>query len=175
MHKAKTTIQERLKVKREEKKSLDDLMGRWSSCMRLAYKRLVGGLGLSEGVPKNYRAFLQVADESPQRESGRADGSTDGRNPSAPRRPKGASYNLWRVLRVAVLTALSPDSLKVPRCGSPLKPLLVSGDVGRTLEGREVLIPGAGPMGAQMPPAGFMGTLKRRGINSPAPELCKIA
>jgi len=133
------------------------------------------GLGLSEGVPKNYRAFLKVAYKSPQRETGRADGSTEGRNPSAPRRPKGASYNPWRVLRVAVLTALSPDPLKVPRCGSPLKPLLVSGDVGRTLEGREALIPGAGPMGAQMPPAGFMGTLNRRGINSPAPELCKIA
>lgn len=59
------------------------------------------GLSISEGVPKNYRAFLQVA-ESFQRESGRADGSTYGRNQSAPKFPKGASYNLWRVLRVAV-------------------------------------------------------------------------
>ena len=133
------------------------------------------GLGLSEGVPRNYKVFLQVAQGSPQRESGRADGSTDGRNLSAPKHPKGALYNLWQVLRVAVLTALSPEGQETPRCLSPLKRLLISGDVGRTLQGREVLGPGTGPMGAQMPPAGFLGTLNRRGINSPAPELCTIA
>jgi len=127
------------------------------------------GLGLSEGVPKNYRVFLQVADESPQCESGRADGSTDGRNPSAPKFPKGDSYNPWRVLRVAVLTALSPE--RIPRCLSPLKRLLVSGDVGRIpVRGREVPLPGAGPMGTQMPPAGSVSALNRRGINSPAPR-----
>ncbi|MDQ7038622.1 MAG: transposase, partial [Aquificota bacterium] len=38
-----TTIQARLKVKGEEKKILDDLMRRWSSCMRFAYKRLLEG------------------------------------------------------------------------------------------------------------------------------------
>ncbi len=112
------------------------------------------GLGLSEGVPKNYRAFLQVAEESPQRESGRADGSTDGRNPSAPRHPEGASYNPWRVLRVAVL--------------------LVSGDVGRTLQGREVLLPGVGPMAGEIAPAGFIPSLKRRDINSPAPNCTNV-
>ena len=37
MPKAKTTIQARLKVKGKEKEILDDLMRRWSSCMRYAY------------------------------------------------------------------------------------------------------------------------------------------
>ncbi len=133
------------------------------------------GLGLTEGVPKNYRAFLQEAQESPQRESGRADGSTDGRNPSAPKRPRGASYNLWRVLRVAVLTAHSPEKQKVPRCFSPLKRLLVSGDVGRTHQGREFPLPGAGTMAGEIAPAGFIPSLKRRDTNSPAPELCPVA
>ncbi len=133
------------------------------------------GLGLSEGVPKNYRTFLQVADKSPQCESGRADGRAYGRNPSAPKFPRGASYNLWRVLRVAVLTALSPERRKTPRCLSPLKRLLVSGDVGRTLEGRKTLLPGVGSMGVQIPPAGAMGTLNRRDTNTPAPELCSFA
>ncbi len=128
------------------------------------------GLGLSEGVPKNYRVFLQVAQKSPQCESGRADGSTDGRNPSAPKFPKGASYNLWRVLRVAVLTALSPE--RIPRNLSPLKALLISGDVGRTLCGRETLLPGAGSMAGEIAPAGFIPSLKGRDINSPAP--CRI-
>ncbi|WP_461832077.1 IS200/IS605 family accessory protein TnpB-related protein, partial [Aquifex sp.] len=123
------------------------------------------GLGLSERIPKNYRVLIG----SPQRESGRADGSTDGRNPSAPKFPKGASYNPWRVLRVAVLTALSPE--RSPRCLSPLKRLLISGDVGRIqVRGREFPLLGTGTMGVQMPPAGFMDTLKRRGINSPAPN-----
>jgi len=43
MHKTMTTIQTRLKVKGEEKRLLDDLMRRWSSCMRFAYKRLLEG------------------------------------------------------------------------------------------------------------------------------------
>jgi len=43
MLKAKTTVQARLKVKGEEKEILDDLMRRWSSCMRFAYKRLLEG------------------------------------------------------------------------------------------------------------------------------------
>ncbi len=127
------------------------------------------GLGLSEGVPKNYRAFLQVA-ESPQRESGTEERSTEGRNLSSAGNLKRSPYNLWRVLRVAVLTALSPERQRTPRCLSPLKRLLVSGDVGRTLKGREIPLPGAGSMGAQMPPAGSVGTLKRRGISSPAPD-----
>lgn len=39
----KTTTQTRLNVRGEEKKILDDLMRRWSSCMRYAYKRLLEG------------------------------------------------------------------------------------------------------------------------------------
>ncbi len=126
------------------------------------------GLGLSEGVPKNYRAFLQVAEKSPQCESRTEERSTEGRNLSSAGNLKRSPYNPWRVLRVAVLTALFPEGSL--RDLSPLKPLLVSGDVGRTLKGRETLLPGAGSMGAQMPPAGFLGTLNRRGINSPAPD-----
>ncbi len=131
------------------------------------------GLGFSERLPRNYRNFI----ENPQRESGTASESTDGRNSGAAENLEQRSpYNPWRVLRIAVLPALSPDPLKVPRCGSPLKSLLISGDVGRIpLRGRETLLPGTGSMGDQMPPAGFMVTLKRRGINSSAPELCKIA
>ncbi len=132
------------------------------------------GLGLSEGVPKNYRVFLQVAQVSPQRESGTVSESTYGRNSGTAGSLRRSPYNLWRVLRVAVLTALSPE--RSPRDLSPLKRLLVSGDVGRiSVRGREVLLPGAGSMGAQMPPAGSVGTLNRRGINSPAPELCSFA
>ncbi len=132
------------------------------------------GLGLSEGVPKNYRVFLQVAEKSPQYESGTVLESTEGRNTGTAGNLKRSPYNLWRVLRVAVLTALSPERRKIPRCLSPLKPLLVSGDVGRTLQGREILLPGTGSMGAQMPPAGSVGTLKRRGISSPAPDCTNV-
>ncbi len=112
------------------------------------------GLGLSEGVPKNYRAFLQAAQKSPQRKVGIEGRWVYGRNFSSGENLKRSPYNPWRVLRVAVLTALSPERL--PRCLSPLKPILVSGDVGRTLKGREFPLPGAGTMGAQMPPAGFL-------------------
>ncbi len=132
------------------------------------------GLGLSEGVPKNYRVFLQVA-ESPQCESGTEAGSTKGRNLSSAGNLRRSPYNLWRVLRVAALTALSPEGRKVPRSLSPLKRLLVSGDVGRILKGREVLLPGVGPMAGEIAPAGFIPSLKRRDINSPAPELCSFA
>jgi len=131
------------------------------------------GLGLSEGVPKNYRVFLQVADESPQRESGTVSESTCGRNSDTAGKVKTCPYNPWRVLRVAVLPALSPERL--PRDLSPLKRLLVSGDVGRIpVRGREFPLPGAGAMGAQMPPAGSVGILKRRGINSPAPNCTNV-
>ncbi|MDN5331640.1 MAG: hypothetical protein PWP45_865, partial [Tepidanaerobacteraceae bacterium] len=40
-----------------------------------------------------------------------------------------ASYNLWRVLKVAVVTPLSPE--KVLRDVSVLKGVLLSGQVGR--------------------------------------------
>ncbi len=134
------------------------------------------GLVLSEGVPVSYRVFLQVADKSPQRGSGTEERSTEGRNLSSAENLKRSPYNPWRVLRVAVLTALFPERQKVPKCLSPLKRLLVSGDVGRIpVRGCEFPLPGAGTMGVQMPPAGSVGTLKRRGINSPAPELCNFA
>lgn len=129
------------------------------------------GIGLSERVPKNYLKLI----ESPQRESGTVEVSTDGRNTSTAGNLKRSPYNLWQVLRVAVLTALSPERRNTPRCLSPLKPLMISGDVGRTRNGREIPLPGAGSMGAQMPPAGFMGTLNRRGINSPAPSCVSFA
>jgi len=130
------------------------------------------GLGLSDRIPKNYRILI----ESPQCESGTEERSTDGRNFSSAGNLKRSPYNLWRVLRVAVLTALSPERRKTPRCLSPLKPLLVSRDVGRTpLRERETLLPGTGSMGVQMPPAGDMGTLNRRDTNTPAPSCVNFA
>ena len=128
------------------------------------------GLGFEEKVPKNYKVLI----ESPQHESGTVLESTEGRNSGTAGKVEACPYNLWRVLRVAVLTALSPDPLRVPRCGSPLKPLLVSGDVGRTLKGREVLLPGVGPMAGEIAPAGFIPSLKRRDINSPAPNCTSV-
>ncbi len=122
------------------------------------------GLGFKERIPENYRLLI----ESLQRESGRVEGLTNGRNPSAPKFPRGTSYNPWLVLRVAVLTALSPDPQRFPRCGSLLKRLLVSGEVGRTLYGRETLLPGAGSIAGEIAPAGFIPSLKRRDTNSPA-------
>ncbi|WP_232500425.1 IS200/IS605 family accessory protein TnpB-related protein [Hydrogenobacter thermophilus] len=249
MKTAKTTIQARLKVKGEERKILDDLMRRWSSCMRFAYKRLLEGktrnelkslkikdkghkgdysgrklrrirhsfsykklkeriislarrygiaikevnpaytsvigilkyapqrgLGLSERVPKNYLPLI----ESSQRESGTVSESTDGRNSGTAQNLRRSPYNLWRVLRVVGcgwrpkdkgLTALFPERL--PRCLSPLKPLMVSGDVGRTpLRERETLRPGVGSMAGEIAPAGFIPSLKWRNTNSSAPELC---
>ena len=130
------------------------------------------GLGLSEGVPKNYRVFLQVADGSPQGKSGTVFESTEGRNSGTAGKVRTYLYNPWRVLRVAVLTALSPERLS--RCLSPLKRLLVSGEVGRTLYGREVLLPGVGPMGVQIPPAGAMDTLNWRDTNTPAPSCTNV-
>ncbi|HIC97187.1 MAG TPA: hypothetical protein EYP11_02150 [Aquificaceae bacterium] len=43
MPKAKVAIQARLKVSGKERETLDDIMRRWSSCMRYAYKRLLEG------------------------------------------------------------------------------------------------------------------------------------
>ncbi|WP_340690859.1 IS200/IS605 family accessory protein TnpB-related protein [Hydrogenobacter thermophilus] len=240
MKTAKTTIQARLKVKGEERKILDDLMRRWSSCMRFAYKRLLEGktrnelkslkikdkghkgdysgrklrrirhsfsykklkeriislarrygiaikevnpaytsligilkyapqrgLGLSKRVPKNYLKLI----ESSQRESGTVSESTDGRNSGTAQNLRRSPYNLWRVLRVVAVPPLFPERL--PRCLSPLKPLMVSGDVGRTpLRERETLRPGVGSMAGEIAPAGFIPSLKWRNTNSSAPELC---
>ena len=128
------------------------------------------GLGFSEKIPKNYKKLLEKIEESPQCEPRTVLESTNGRNSGTAGKVKTCLYNPWRVLRVAVLTALSPEPQKLPRSGSPLKRLLVLGDMGRTREGREVMLPGAGPMGIQIPPAGAMDTLNRRDINTPAPN-----
>jgi len=116
-----------------------------------------------------------IAEESPQCNVGTVSESTCRRNSGTAGKVKTCPYNPWRVLRVAVLTVLSPERLQCPRCLSPLKALLVSGDVGRIpVRGREVPLPGAGPMGTQMPLAGSLGTLKRRGINSLVPNCCSL-
>jgi len=137
MQKAKTTIQARLKVKGEEKKILDDLMRRWSSCMRYAYRRLLEGKTRNELKKElqklfnlNSRYVDQEAGKSLQRESGTVSLSTEGRNRNTAGKVETCPYNLWRVLRTAVLTALSSEGL--PRSLSPLKPLLVSGNIGKT-------------------------------------------
>lgn len=56
----------------------------------------------------------------------------------------GEVRNLWRVLRVAVVTPLSPD--RVLRDMSVLKSVLVSGQVGRPQQRREFLFLGTGAM-----------------------------
>ncbi|MBM7582884.1 hypothetical protein JOD02_001753 [Caldicoprobacter guelmensis] len=54
------------------------------------------------------------------------------------------SYTLWRVLKVVVVTPLSPE--KVLRDVSVLRRVMYSGQVGRPGEGREFLFLGAGTM-----------------------------
>jgi len=112
--------------------------------------------------------------QSSQCKSGTVPKVTNGRNLGTAGKVKTCLYNLWQVLRVAALTALSPERQKTSRSLSPLKPLMVSGEVGRTRKGRKTLLPGIGSMGVQMPPAGHLGTLKRRGINSPAPSCANV-
>ena len=119
---------------------------------------------------KNYKDIPAKIGKSPQRESGTVSESTNGRNLGTAGKVKTYLYNSWRVLRVAVLTALSPEPQKIPRCLSPLKRVFVLGDVGRTLYGHKVLITGVGPMGIQIPPAGAMDTLNWRDINTSAPN-----
>ncbi|WPX08145.1 IS200/IS605 family accessory protein TnpB-related protein [Anaerocellum danielii] len=63
--------------------------------------------------------------QSPGSESGRLSAPLDGTSAGS----CSAGYNLWRVLRVAVVTPLSPD--RVLRDMSVLKSLLISGQVGR--------------------------------------------
>ena len=84
-----------------------------------------------------------------------------------------ALYNLVRVQSVAGLTARLPEHKKSP---GVLSLCVMAGGSGRIpKEGRKTLLPGAGSMGVQMPPAGYVGTLNRRDTNSPAPELCSFA
>jgi len=67
---------------------------------------------------------------------------------------KGGTYtdNLWRVLRVAVVTPLSTD--RVLRDMSVLKSFLISGQVGKTREGASSCFLGQGLWLSQIPPAG---------------------
>ncbi len=133
------------------------------------------GLGLSERVPKNYEAFLQADGKSSRCESGTVGVSTEGRNISAAGNLKRSLYNPWRVLRVAVLTALSPERQKIPRSLSPLKALLISGDVERIpVGGREFLRPGVGTMAGEIAPAGIISSLNRRNTSSPAPDCTDV-
>ncbi len=76
-------------------------------------------------------------------------------------------YNPARVQTVAGLIARLPDPQEEPGEGLPQ----AEGRGRFPVMGREILLPGAGSMGVQVAPAGSMGTLKRRGISSPAPEL----
>ena len=64
----------------------------------------------------------------------------------------GETRNLWRVLRVAVVTPLSPD--RVLRDMSVLKELLVSGQVGRPRFGASSCFLGQGLWLSRIPPAG---------------------
>jgi len=80
--------------------------------------------------------------ESSQRKSGTVPKVTNGRNLGTAGKVKTCLYNLWRVLRVAALTALSPERQKIFRSLSPLKGLLISGEVEN-----KTLLPGVGSMG----------------------------
>jgi len=77
------------------------------------------------------------------------------------------SHYLWRVLKVAVVTPLSPE--RVLRDLSILKRTLIQGK-WRDPRGGEFLLLGAGAMGAQIPPAGA-GHPELAVKNTPAPEL----
>ncbi|WP_039764063.1 IS200/IS605 family accessory protein TnpB-related protein [Caldicellulosiruptor sp. F32] len=65
---------------------------------------------------------------------------------------RGKNHNPWRVLRVAVVTPLSPD--RVLRDMSVLKLLLISGQVGKTWKGASSCFLGQGLWLSQIPPAG---------------------
>ena len=87
--------------------------------------------------------------------------------------PGGALYNLVRVQSVAGLTARLPEHKKRP---GVLSLCIKAGGSGRIpVKGRKIPLPGAGSMGVRMPPAGTAGTLKRRGINNPAPNCVSFA
>jgi len=74
------------------------------------------------------------------------------------------SHYLWRVLKVAVVTPLSPE--RVLRDLSTLKRILIQGKWGDP-RGGEFLFLGTGPMGTQIPPAGA-GYPEMAVINTPA-------
>jgi len=96
-------------------------------------------------------------------EPGRLSEPLDGTSKDSHRK---LSCNLWRVLRVAVVTPLSPD--RVLRDMSVLKSLLVSGQVGKTYKGRKFLFLGTGAMVVPNTACWVWNNLKRRTTNSPA-------
>jgi len=88
--------------------------------------------------------FLQSLESEAERLSVPLDGTSTG--------SRGENHNLWRVLKVAVVTPLSPD--RVLRDMSVLKSLLVSGQVGKTYKGVSSCFLGQGLWLSQKPPAG---------------------
>jgi len=88
--------------------------------------------------------FLQSLESEAERLSAPLDGTSAG--------SRGKNHNLWRVLRVAVVTPHSPD--RVLRDMSVLKSLLVSGQVGKTYKGVSSCFLGQGLWLSQIPPAG---------------------
>jgi len=90
------------------------------------------------------KKFLQSLESETERLSVPLDGTSTG--------SRGENHNLWRVLKVAVVTPLSPD--RVLRDMSVLKSLLVSGQVGKTYKGVSSCFLGQGLWLSQKPPAG---------------------
>ncbi|ADL41742.1 transposase [Caldicellulosiruptor obsidiansis OB47] len=88
--------------------------------------------------------FLQSLESETERLSVPLDGTSTG--------SRGKNHNLWQVLRVAVVTPLSPE--RVLRDLSVLKSLLVSGQVGKTYKGASSCFLGQGLWLSQIPPAG---------------------
>jgi len=118
---------------REDKQKVLDLMRRWSSCIKQLREidRVIG--------------ILQSSGSEP----GRLSEPLDGTSKDSHRK---LSCNLWRVLRVAVVTPLSTD--RVLRDMSVLKSFLISGQVGKTREGASSCFLGQGLWLSQIPPAG---------------------
>ena len=88
--------------------------------------------------------FLQSSGSEPGRLSVPLDGTSAG--------SRGKKHNPWQVLRVAVVTPLSPD--RVLRDMSVLKSFLISGQVGKTCKGVSSCFLGQGLWLSQIPPAG---------------------
>ncbi|MEN3028411.1 MAG: hypothetical protein ABDH29_04190 [Aquificaceae bacterium] len=131
------TIQAKLTFENgADKQKVLDLMRRWSSCTRYAYNRLIEGHERNQLKRELQGIFglkaVQNLESKPERVLKPLGGTSfDARN-------------LWQVLKVAVVTPLSPD--RVLRNLSVLKSLLVSGQVGKAFEGRKFLFLGTGAM-----------------------------
>ncbi|WP_408605209.1 hypothetical protein [Caldicellulosiruptor saccharolyticus] len=134
----------------EDKQKVLDLMRRWSSCMRYAYKRLLERHKRNElkrGLLREIDRVIGILQSSGS-ESGRLSVPLDGTSAGS----RGKNHNPWRVLRVAVVTPLSPD--RVLRDMSVLKSFLISGQVGKTCKGASSCFLGQGLWLSQIPPAG---------------------